>query len=144
MSFPTRDDTRSTLGWGIWVLIMFLVLLVVLVVGGSIAGWITLPFMKGSSQNVEVQFTKGYEMYNSLKQTANMVCDAQKAYNNATGDAKNQRQTQLTAYESNYRRIAGEYDAWSSNVFQGGVIRPNDLPLRAPSLSSLKGQSCDQ
>lgn len=144
MSFPTRDDTRTTLGWGFWAIVIVVALVICATAGSFAAGWITLPFTKGSPQNVEAQFTKGYELYNSLKQTANLVCDAQKSYNNATGDAKDQRQTQLTAYESNYRRLAGEYDAWASNVFQGGIIRPADLPFRAASLSDMKAQSCGQ
>lgn len=140
---PTRNDTGFTLSWGFWAIVIGAVLIVAIVVVSAVAGWITLPFLKGSAGNVEKQFVYGYTQYNALKATATSVCAAQKAVETATNDSeKSQRTSQLLAYETNYARLAGEYDAWASNIFQGQVVRPADLPYRAPSLPDMKVQVC--
>lgn len=142
---PTRNDTGLSLSWGIWAIVIAAVLVTAIVVVSVAAGWITLPFLKGSAGNVEKQFTFGYQQYNALKATATSVCAAQRAVEAATNDSeKSQRTSQLLAYETNYARLAGEYDAWASNIFQGNVVRPADLPLRAPTLDAMKSQVCGQ
>lgn len=108
-------------------------------------GWITWPIDLGSRRNVEAQFQTGYELYESLQGTAQAVCIAEKAYNAETDPTlKSQRQSQLLAYETNYARLSADYDAWSRNIFEGGIVRPADLPARAPSLSEMKTQVCGQ
>jgi len=124
-----------------WIWIAFLVILILTIVG-FIFGWITLPIDKGSRDNVEKQFRRGYELYESLQATAQMVCTAEQAYNETDPNTKQQRQTQLTAYQTNYQRLAAEYDAWARNVFEGGIIHPQDLPTRAPTLQDMKSQVC--
>ena len=122
-----------------------LLIIVILSLFGLLLGWITLPGQKASVQNVEEQFRVGYELHNSLTASANSVCTAQKAYDAETDPTfKSQRQTQLLAYETNYARLAASYDAWASNIFQGKVIRPADLPNRAPSLSTKLFEVCPQ
>jgi len=124
--------------------ILFVVMLVFSALG-FLFGWITLPIKKGSAGNVEEQFRTGYELYESLQATAQSVCTAEKAYNDEIDSTlKSQRQSQLLAYETNYARLSADYDAWSRNVFEGGIVRPADLPARAPSLSEMKAQSCGQ
>lgn len=121
---------------------LFVVGLAISVMGFAF-GWITLPIQKGSAQNVEQQFTYGYQTMQSLQSTARSVCQAQKAYDaEADPSLKSQRQTQLLAYQSNYSRLEGEYDAWAANVFQGRVVRPADLPAQAPTLSGMASQVC--
>ena len=142
---PTRQDTGFVMSWGFWTIVIGALFIVAIVVVSLAAGWITLPFLKGSAGNVEKQFTFGYQQYNALKATATSVCAAQKAVDAATNDSeRSQRTSQLLAYETNYARLAGEYDAWASNIFQGNVVRPADLPLRAPSLDTMKTQVCGQ
>jgi len=122
--------------------ILFVVILVLTVLG-FLFGWITWPIDLGSRQNVEEQFQTGYELYESLQGTAQAVCIAEKAYNAETNPSlKSQRQSQVLAYETNYARLSADYDAWSRNIFEGGIIRPADLPARAPSLSEMKNQVC--
>lgn len=124
--------------------ILFVVVLVFSLIGFAL-GWITLPIRKGSAGNVEEQFRKGYELYESMQATAQSVCSAQDAYDRETDpSAKSQRLSYLQAYETNYNRIAADYDAWSRNIFDGGIVRPADLPARSPSLSEMKSQSCGQ
>lgn len=117
----------------------------VLTIIGFVFGWITLPFQKGGAQNVEQQFTYGYQTMNALKSTARSACQAQKAYDAETDpNLKSQRQSQLLAFQNNYSRLEGEYDAWAANIFQGKVIRPNDLPAQAPTLAEMTSQVCGQ
>ena len=124
--------------------IVFVVAVVASLIGFAL-GWITLPIRNGSADNVEDQFRTGYELYESLQATAQSVCSAQKAYDLETDpSAKSQRLSYLQAYETNYNRIAADYDAWSRNIFEGGIVRPSDLPARAPSLSEMKSQTCGQ
>lgn len=122
-----------------------LIVIVVLSVAGFALGWITLPIEKGSASNVQEQFRVGYETYESLQATAQSVCTAEKAYNAETDpNLKSQRQSQMLAYETNYNRLSADYDAWSRNIFEGGIVRPADLPARAPKLSEMKTQVCGQ
>lgn len=138
---PDRTLTWLVTRWWFWLLLIALIA----VVSSWAFGWIVLPWQKGSAGNVEKQFTYGYTQYRSLEATARQVCTAEKAVANATtNDEKTQRNTQLMGYENNYARLAGEYDAWASNIFQGNVIRPSDLPLRAPTLEDLKTRVCGQ
>lgn len=135
------------LSWknGFKVLGIAVVVILVLSVVGLALGWLTWPIDLGSRRNVEVQYRVGYDTYESLQATAQSVCTAQKAYDSETDTTlKSQRQSQLLAYETNYNRIAADYDAWSRNIFEGGIVRPGDLPARAPSLSEMKSQSCGQ
>lgn len=131
--------------WKIFWQVVGIVFIVGLVLAamGFVFGWITLPIQKGGVQNVEQQFTYGYQTKKALEATARSVCLAQKAYDVETDPAlKSQRQSQLLAYQANYSRLEGEYDAWAANVFQGKVIRPNDLPAQAPTLSGMILQVC--
>lgn len=122
--------------------IVALVACVVMVLG-FLLGWFALPWEKGSASNVQEQFRTGYETYESLQGTAQAVCIAEKAYNAETDpNLKSQRQSQVIAYETNYARLSADYDAWSRNIFEGGIVRPADLPARAPSLSEMKNQVC--
>ncbi len=124
-----------------WIWVAFLVILILTIVG-FIFGWITFPIDKGSRDNVKKQFQRGYELYESLQATAQMVCTAEQAYNETDPNTKQQRQTQLIAYQTNYQRLAAEYDAWTRNVFERGIIHPQDLPTRAPTLQDMKSQVC--
>lgn len=106
-------------------------------------GWGLLPFEKASVVNVEKQFTWGYTQMGALETTARSVCTAQKAYDMETDkDYKAQRLSQLTGYQSNYNRLQGEYDAWAANIFTGKVVRPSDLPERAPNLDQMTAKLC--
>lgn len=125
----------------------FAVIMVAIVLGVSLLGlalgWITWPFDLGSRANVQEQFRVGYELYESLQGTAQAACTAEKAYLAETNpDLKSQRQSQQLAYETNYARLSADFDAWSRNIFEGGIVRPADLPARAPSLAEMKAQVC--
>lgn len=141
--YPSREDTRVTLSWIVWVLLIFFIFVVIAASIAFALGWITWPLDWLSRGNVEEQFRTGYDLHNSLEATAQLVCDAEAAVEAAIGDdAKNQRQTQLIGYQSNYARLAGDYNKWAENVFAGKVVRPPDLPYRAPSLEAMKSQVC--
>jgi hypothetical protein len=128
--------------FGKLVLYVFVAAIVLLALSFAL-GWIAWPFDLGSRQNVEEQFRTGYELNESLQGTAQAVCTTEKAFNSETdANLKSQRQSQLLAYETNYARLSADYDAWSRNIFEGGIVRPADLSARAPSLSEMKTQVC--
>ena len=122
---------------------LVLVLIVVCAVVSMALGWITLPIDLFSRGNVQEQFTTGYDLYESLQSTSQAVCTAEAAVEaESNPDARTQRQSQLIAYETNYARISADYDKWSRNIFEGGLVRPPDLPARAPSLQNMRMEVC--
>jgi len=133
------NDILKAVGIGVLVL----VLLVGCAVASAALGWITLPIDLFSRGNVQEQFTTGYDLYESLQSTSQAVCTAEAAVEaESNPDARTQRQSQLIAYETNYARISADYDKWSRNIFEGGLVRPSDLPDRAPSLQNMRMEVC--
>lgn len=137
---------RQMAGFAVkWILAIGALVMFIVIMGGLItfaAGWVSLPFRKGSAENVEIEWTTGVNTYESLIEGATKVCIAQKAYNEAPdGTVKTQRQTQLIATELVYANVVQNYNSWAENAFRGGYIRRLDLdyelPERAPSLDDM-------
>ena len=136
---PDKSLTTFYTQWWFWLLIILMTSLV----GAWIFGWLAVPLRIFSQQNVEAQWTWGYDQYESLQAVSQQVCSAEKAIASAQSDTeRTQRQTQMLAYEMNYSRLAADYDARMRNAFQAGLVRPSDLPQRAPSLEDMKLNTC--
>lgn len=138
---PDKTLTWFVTRWWLWTL----VILLLMVIGAWVLGWITMPWQIISPENIRKQWTWGYDQYESLQAVAQQVCTAERAVNAATSDTeRTQRQTQLIAYENNYARLAADYDARMRNAFEAGLVRPPDLPARAPTLQDMKLNACVQ
>lgn len=124
------------------VLIILAVFICVMLVSVGL-GWISMPFQKVSTENVQQQWAFAYQYDESLRAVARQVCSAEKAMNaSTTPEEAIQRRSQVMAYEQNYARVQAEYDAKLRNAFEAKYIRPNDVPPRAPDLSVAKLMVC--
>jgi hypothetical protein len=138
---PDRSLTVFGIKWYLWLLAAA----VVVAAGAFVYNWVVLPLRITGEENVRKQWTWAYTQYEALQATAQQVCSAEKAVNSAASDTeRTQRNTQLFAYENNYARLAGEYDARMRNAFEAGLVRPPDLPANAPTLTDMKLNSCQQ
>jgi hypothetical protein len=136
MDNQDRKALFKLFGWGV-------IIIITILLASWILGWITMPWELTSPRNVKEQWTWAYEQHESLKATAQQVCIAERAVELAQSDTeRTQRQTQLIAYETNYSRLAADYDAKMQNAFEMKLIKPADLPWRAPVLSEAK-QHCN-
>lgn len=108
-----------------------------------ILGWVAVPFQVTSPENVRKQWTFAYQYEESLKASAAQYCSARSAVETATGESeKVQRRSQMLAIEQNYARIQAEYDARLRNAFEAHLVKPSDVPLRAPALIEMTEQIC--
>ncbi|AXQ69430.1 hypothetical protein HOU02_gp295 [Caulobacter phage CcrBL9] len=113
--------------------------LVIILLAANGLGWLGAGSNVVSAGNVKAQWAEAYKTHESLGSAAFSVCSADKALANAITDGERiQRQTQLSAYEQNYARIAGEYNAQMADGFRAKYVKPGDLPDRAETLSEAK------
>ncbi|UTU09701.1 hypothetical protein CcrBL47_gp416 [Caulobacter phage BL47] len=116
-----------------------LIAVVLVILTANALGWLGAGSNVVSAGNVKAQWAEAYKAHESLGSAAFSVCSAEKALANAITDGERiQRQTQLSAYEQNYARIAGEYNAQMADGFRAKYVKPADLPDRAPSLTESK------
>ena len=135
---PNRQLTIFGLKWWTWLIIA------AIVIGATFfaLNWLNAGVKVISPDNVRAQFQQGYDDYNALQQTANNVCQAIKDENATTAGSNehSQRTSQRIAYQQNYNRIAGEYNAFMSDPFRAKLVRPGDLPAQAPALEIMLTQ----
>lgn len=147
ISFPNRSDARDGAAGCSWVLIGIAALFgigFVLVVGSFLFGWAILPFQVHGVENVKAQYRQAYDFDNAMKSAATQYCTAATAAA-ATGQDPNikaQRDTQRIAQENNYARIKSQYDANMADTFRAKQVKPDDLPLTAPTLQERVLNSC--
>lgn len=99
-------------------------------------GWFGAGTRVVSAENVREQFRDGYTNYESLTAIAANHCSAQKALDATTDPSeRTQRVTQVAAQEQNFNRVAANYNAAMSDAFRAKLVKPADLPERAPSLA---------
>jgi hypothetical protein len=125
-----------------------LALVVALSVCGGIYGyandWFGTFGQVVSPTNVKEQYRKAYDDINALDAIAQNICTAAAARDKEIQgtDAYTQRESQVLAQEQNYQKISNAYDAYTSDVFRGKVVRPRDLPQPAPTEQSLTSIFC--
>src|SRR5258708_1556377 len=134
--FDDYKEYKKQGGWGIGqILLTSIAAIIVISLLGWGLSWILTPLRVTSVQHVEHEWDFAYTRIEALKSTAVMVCDAEKAYNNATDEnTRTQRQTQLIALENNYNRQVAEYNQEMDNAFKAGLVKPADVPRDAPTL----------
>jgi len=117
--------------------------LVGVVVFGWAFGWFVTPLEITSAENVRKQWAFAYQYDESLKAAAMQVCSMERAVKEAqVSEERMQRQSQLLAFQQNYVRIEAEYNAKLRNAFEAKMVKPADVPNKAPSLDTLKREVC--
>lgn len=97
-------------------------------------GWFGAGTRVVSAENVREQFRDGYTNYESLTAIAANYCSAQTALNATTDPSeRTQRITQVAAQEQNYNRVSAAYNAAMADAFRAKLVKPGDLPERAPT-----------
>lgn len=136
---PNREITLFGLSWWLWLIG------VIVVVGVTfwVLRWLSVPGQVVSPENVRAQWAFAYQYEESLRASALQVCQTEKALNSATSDSeKSQRRSQLLAFEQNYTRIQATYDGRLRDAFQAKLVKPVDVPDRAPTLEQNKARVC--
>jgi hypothetical protein len=152
-----RDDYKQAQGDYFWTLpralgalfvtIVAIFLLMVALTPLTIGfGWISGEAKLRSFEHVRDTYREAYDDVNSMEANARQACRAQQRVDDAkkTGNVNvvSQRESQLAAVENNYDRVKGEYDAYMTDHFRGGVIRPGDLPMPYPTLAERLKEVC--
>lgn len=98
-----------------------------------------------SPENVRAQWQFSYDYSESLRGVAGNWCTARRTeLETVDPTARDQRVTQRIAIENNYRRVQNEYDARLADAFRAKLVRPGDVPARAPTLDEqLRAVGCE-
>jgi hypothetical protein len=136
-------DTKSVWKIIFWIIGVVVALTIILGLIGLPLGWFDAILHKASPQNVEVQYTYGYDHLTAMRGITGNVCQFETVATQAAGTADSgQRLTQLMQEQSLYRMREQEYDSWAANIFTGKIVHPADLPNTAPTLDEMKTQIC--
>lgn len=148
-----KDDYREGRGIAFWAaprvfigiiaVVLFVFLLTVaitpLTLGFQWAGAVAQVVSPG---NVRAQYALAYDDYNALQKLKDTICIQVAAVKSETDpNAKTQRESQLLAYEAQYNRVAGEYEARYQDAFRAKHVGPGDLPRTVDRASTIV-QSC--
>ena len=102
-------------------------------------GWVRTGAHVVSAENVKAQWQFAYDYEEDLRSAASQWCTVKKAEDTAAkaGDSNvlGQRQSQRIALEQNYARIKADYDARLRDAFRAKLVKPGDVPSRAPELT---------
>ncbi len=152
-----RDDYRNASRGGRWLLprvsgwfigLFFLGLLigVIMLIGTIGFGWFSGEANLRSFNHVRATYQEAFDDVKSMEANVRQACrfKQQVAEAKASGDTStaNQRETQLLTIQNNYDRIKGEYEAYMSDHFRGGVIRPQQLPMPYPTIDNRMAATC--
>jgi hypothetical protein len=108
---------------------------------GYFAGWFATGKDVVSPQNFKAQYQFAYTNDQSLGAIARQYCNSKVTEDaESNPDNKSQIRMQTTAHYNNYVRVAGEYNAARSNLFQGKYVWPPDLPKLAMTLEEKVAQ----
>lgn len=128
-----RRQTPARLGWKL--LGVFLAVGVVLTLTGVAFGWFRTAVGVVSPDNVKAQWQFAYDYSESLNAIAGQWCTARQAEDTeSNADAKVQRTSQRIAIEQNYDRVKATFDARLADTFRAKLVKPADVPDRAPTL----------
>jgi hypothetical protein len=149
-----RDDYRQGERDALWTLPRLLIgafaaivavfLLLVLVTPLTIGfGWFHGEANLRSFEHVRQTYGEAFDDTAAMDANARQACRLDKLIASTDDPAvRSQRQTQVLAIENNYDRVKGEYEAYMSDHFRGGVIRPKQLPMPYPSIEDRKTEVC--
>lgn len=123
----------------VWFLKWFFTFVLIAVIIGTVGWglkWLFVPAQVASVENVRDQWRFAYEYDEKLKAIASQICIGKKAVEQSTesADARTQRLSQLIAIEQNYARVEAEYNARLRNAFEAKLVKPSDVPSRAPTV----------
>lgn len=138
----TRDDRRFLGGMLVKFLLFVLVLGVVLTLVSFACSWLNEGKRIVSPANVRAQYGLAYDDYEAMGALASQACRIETVAEGADPAVKSQRETQLLAIENRYDTVAAEYEARIEDLFRAKVVRPRDLPARAPTLEDRKAEVC--
>lgn len=142
---PNRQMTGFVLSWWAWALLIIFAGGLLTALAGWAFGWFAEPLRITSPENVREQWQFAYQYEESLNAAAQQVCIAEKAVTSSeSANERTQRKSQLLAYETNYTRIQAEYNARLRNAFEAKLVKPADVPDRAPTLEEAKQRVCSQ
>lgn len=125
---------------GLFLKVVGALIVVSLVCGGVgwVGGWFKTGAQVVSAENVKAQWQFAYDYNESLRATAANWCSIRKAEVQAgkTGDrdAMNQRSSQRLATETLFDKNKAEYDGRLADAFRAKLVRPRDVPAKAPTL----------
>jgi hypothetical protein len=131
---------------GLFMRALGVVVVIVLIFGvtGFVLGWFNAGKDVVSPTNVKAQWQFAYDNDSALDAIALQYCTAQKAETTETDpSAKVQRTDQRIAIENNYARVAADYDGRLRDAFRARLVRPRDVPTRAPTLAENVADNCD-
>ena len=117
---------------------LFIVAGLVLGIVGLGAGWFKAGTDIISPDNVKSQWQFAYDTEAALDAIGSQWCTAKKAEDAAlTNDERLQRSSQRIAVEQNYDRVAATYNGRLADVFRAKLVKPSDVPDRAPTLTQV-------
>ena len=120
-----------------------IVVVLVLCGAGFLVRWLMVPAKVFSPENVQAQWQFAYDYTESMNGIARQWCTASAAEQAATvSEEKLQRSSQRIAIEQNYARVAAEYDGRVRDAFRAGLVKPPDVPDRAPVLTQVTNKYC--
>lgn len=121
----------------LWLKILAAAVFVAVTVGATAwaCGWVKTGAEVVGPTNVKEQWRFAYDYTESLNGIAGNWCTAKQVEDSTTDSAaKDQRVSQRIAHEQNYRRVQNEYDARLADAFRAKLVKPADVPNRAPTL----------
>lgn len=143
-----KQDARSGLWlWALALLVIALIYLLIVVATPLTIGlgWATGEANLHSFGSYRQTYALAFDDVKALDALTTQTCrfQAQAAAATKAGDSTlaSQRQTQADAVANRYDSLRGEYDAYMSDHFRGGVNHPS-LPLPYPTLPARQRALC--
>lgn len=110
---------------------------------GLVGSWLSEGKRVISPTNVRQQWQFAYDYDESLDAITRQHCSAEKVETEeADPQIKAARTNQRLAIENNYQRVKAEYDARLRDAFRARLVRPRDVPTRAPTLEENRQELC--
>lgn len=112
----------------------------VLAYGGS---WFREGQRVVSPQNVREQWQFAYDHDEALGAIAQNYCSFKEAADSDTNpETKPQRESQVQAQATLYNSRAAQYNSQLRDAFRAKLVRPRDVPERAPTLKEKTQEVC--
>lgn len=128
------------------ILVIILIISTVIWVIGGFFGFLHSWGSKAAEvlgpQNTDAQFTALYGDMESMRVAAQNACQVKDAAH--TGNSPTFLEDPTVAYAARYRGIEADYNRRFENIFEASalLIKPGDLPKRAPTLEQMQAQVC--